>query len=245
MNRMTRVMCMAFLVSLVTAPVRGQDDKAAQAVLDKAIKALGGEEKLRQAMSWKLKDDQAEMVITVHGIEQYRSVSESEEKGKKFKSTDILNGDEGWNISGGSQSKLTKEHLAQLRQRAYQEVIPVLVYPLKGKGFKVKLDREEKVDGKSAIGVHATFPDKSESVIFFDKETGLPLKHIYKMPVYPDKTINFEHTFSNHKEIDGIKKAMKMKSKVSSNGKDETFETVITEFKVLKEVNPKTFADPK
>ena len=34
MNRMTRVMCLAFLVSIVPAPVRGQDDKAAQAVLD-------------------------------------------------------------------------------------------------------------------------------------------------------------------------------------------------------------------
>jgi hypothetical protein len=244
MNRMISLMSVAFLFSIVSAPARGQDDKAMQAVLDKAVKALGGEEKLRQTMSWKLTGDQSEPVNTVQGIERYRSVSEFEEEGKKITTTDILNGAKGWNISGGGQFELMKEGLAQVRQRAYQEVIPILVYPLKGKGFTVKSAGEEKVDGKPAIGVRATFPDKSESVLFFDKETGLPLKHTYKVQGYNDKTINVEDTFSNYKEIDGIKKAMKMKSK-ESNGKDETFDSVITEFKVLKEVDPKTFADPK
>ena len=53
-----------------------------------------------------------------------------------------------------------------------------------------------------------------------------------------------DHTFGNYNEIDCIQKAMKVTSEIYY-GKSETIETVITEFKVLKEVDSKTFAETK
>ena len=49
---------MAALVLFVAGPARSEDAKDAKAVLDKAIKALGGEEKLTKALNgstWKTK----------------------------------------------------------------------------------------------------------------------------------------------------------------------------------------------
>ena len=51
-----------------------------------------------------------------------------------------------------------------------------------------------------------------------------------------------ETTFSNYKEFDGIKKATKSESK--RNG-EKFLTTEVTEFKVLKKVDPKTFDEPK
>jgi hypothetical protein len=58
MNRLLGSVLTAALVSGLAGPVRGADDKEVQAVLDKAIKALGGAEKLGavKAFTWKAKD---------------------------------------------------------------------------------------------------------------------------------------------------------------------------------------------
>ena len=56
MKRLLGAVLAGFLMAILGSPVRA-DDKDPNAILDKAIKALGGEEKLKKAesISWKSK----------------------------------------------------------------------------------------------------------------------------------------------------------------------------------------------
>ena len=87
-----------------------------------------------------------------------------------------------------------------------------------------------------------TGPDGKDSRSALDKETGLPLKWVGKRVGYKGGEYTAETTFADYKEFDGIKKA----TKVETNRDGEPFEKwEVTEFKVLDNVEPDTFAEPK
>src|SRR5262245_40310642 len=103
-------LCSALLVSAILSsglapPVRA-DDKDVNAILDKAIKALGGEEKLKKAEAFAEKakgtlsfggnDSEFTSERTVQGVDRQRSEFESEFNGNKFKFLMVLAGEKGW-----------------------------------------------------------------------------------------------------------------------------------------------------
>ena len=94
--------------------------------------------------------------------------------------------------------------------------------------------------GKALAGVKVTPPDGKEFKLYFDKESGLPVRMVAKVAGFMGGEFTQETTFSDYKEVEGIKKAMKIVSK--RDGEPFT-EQQITEFKVLDKVDPKTFTD--
>ena len=66
--------------------------------------------------------------------------------------------------------------LANQKRDVYLQIVPEMVVPLKGEGFKVESAAEEKVGGKPAAVLKVTGPDGKEFQLFFDKESGLPVK---------------------------------------------------------------------
>src|SRR5947208_787371 len=76
------------------------DDQDAKAILDKAIKAVGGAEKLGkvQAATWKAKgtitfngnDNEFTSQATVQGLDHYRTEFDGEFNGNKFKGVTVL-----------------------------------------------------------------------------------------------------------------------------------------------------------
>ena len=62
--------------------------------------------------------------------------------------------------------------------RAYSVFVGLTVVPLKSKDFKAETAPDEKVGDKLAAVVKATGPDGKTFTIYFDKETGLPIKTI-------------------------------------------------------------------
>ena len=55
-------------------------------------------------------------------------------------------------------------------------MVSSLVIFAKGKGFKIEAAGEEKVGDKPAAVVKVTGPDSKDFKLFFDKESGLPVK---------------------------------------------------------------------
>lgn len=101
---------------------------------------------------------------------------------------------------------------------------------------------EEKIDGKPALGIKATGPDGKVFSIYFAKESGLPVKQVGKVVGFGGNEFTQETTFGAYKDLDGIKKATKIESKRDG---EKFVELEVSEFKVLKQVDPKTFAEPK
>jgi hypothetical protein len=231
---------------------RAADASDAGAVIDKAIKALGGEAKLSniKAASWKLKgkitfgdqDNAFTGRATVQGLDHSRQEFEGEFGDMKVKGVTVLAGDKGWRKFGDMKMKLDKDAIANEKRTLYLQIIPATLLPLKGKGFKVESAGDQKVNGQPAVGVKVTGPDGKDFKLYFDKKTGVPVKLVAKVIGFMGDEFTQETTYGSYKDFGGIKKATKI---VSKRDGEKFLEQEITEFKVLATVDPKAFAEPK
>jgi hypothetical protein len=78
--------------------------------------------------------------------------------------------------------------------------------------------------------------------LFFDKESGLPVKSVAKVRGFMGEEFTQETTFGGYKDFDGIKKATQIENKRDGQA---FVKLEITEFKVLDKVEDKTFAQPE
>jgi len=229
------------------------DDKDTNAILDKAIKALGGEEKLGKSTTHSTKskgtfsfngtDNEFTSQATLQGLDHHRFDLQGKFGENDFKLVMVLNGDKGWRKMGDEDvTEMDADALANEKRGIYVGAIPVTLVQLKEKGFKVESAGEEKIGDKPAVGIKVAGPDGKDFKLFFDKESGLPVKLVAKMIGFDGQEFNQETTYSEYKDFDGIKKA----TKVSSKRDGEKFLDIeITEFKVLDKVAAGTFSQPK
>jgi hypothetical protein len=243
---------LAIIFVSATASLARADENDPSVVLDKAIKALGGDEKLKKvdAITWKSKaaitfngdTNQFTSHATLQGLDHYRSEFEGEFGGNPFKGVTVVNGDKGWRKFGDNKMELDGDALANEKRQVYLQAIPSLLVPLKGKGFKLELAGEEKVGDKPAAGIKVTGPDGKDFTLYFDKESGLPVKLVAKVVGFGGDEFTQETTYKDYKDFDGIKKATKADSK--RDGED-FIKSEVTEFKVLDKVDPKAFSEPE
>jgi len=240
----------ALVVSTLALSAARADD--ADAVVDKAIKAIGGEAKLAKvnAVSWKGKgkiifndnENTFTSQATVRGVGHLRSEFEGEFGGNPFKGVTVLSGDKGWRKFGDNLMELEGDQLANEKRNVSLQVLPILLLPLKGKDYKLASAGDENVDGKPAAGVKATGPDGKDLTIYFDKESGLPVRLVATVVGFNNEEFTQETTYGDYKDFDGIKKATKS---VSKRDGQRFVEIEFTEFKVLDKVDDDTFAEPK
>src|SRR5437899_13063640 len=103
----------------MSGPVRAADAKAPNAILDKAVQALGGAEKLGKvkAASWTAKgtitfmgnDNPFTSRYVVQGLDHIRNEFEGEFGGNPVKGVTVLAGEKGWRNFGDNHSELDKE----------------------------------------------------------------------------------------------------------------------------------------
>src|SRR5579872_531804 len=236
------------LVLGLAGSVRADDAADAKAIVDKAVKAMGGEEALAKArmVSWKSKttisfngnDNVGATAVVLDGVDHYRQDVTGSFNGNDFHLTVAVSGDKGVRKFGGNSAPLEGDALAEQKRTAYLTAIPVMILPLRDKAFKLAPIAEVKVGDKPAAGLNVTAPDKKEFKIYFDKESGLPVRMIGTVRGFGNQG-EFMQTmdFSEYKDTGGIKKAMKLVAK-----REETpyLTQEITEFKVLDKVDPKT-----
>jgi hypothetical protein len=251
---MTRIL-VAFVVAVsISALGRtvSADDADAIAIVDKAMKAMGGEDKLKkiEASIWKFKGklrlgDNTEHGVTgqiiMQGLDRVRSETEIEFPGQNQKMLAILNGDKVLQDFGHMPLQ-PDEAVARLKSSLYLAIIPVTIAPLKGQRFKVGAAGEEKVGGRPAVVLKVTCPDGSDFAISFDKESGLPVKSVGKIFSLDGRQVTQERTYSNYKDFEGIKVATRVESKIHGQP-SQTSE--LTEFKLLDKVDPMAFSIPE
>jgi hypothetical protein len=251
MNRLLGALLATGFVFGLASPVRA-DDKDATAVLDKAIKAVGGEDKLGKigAFSWKSKgkirlgdnENPFNSQIILQDLDHLRSEFEGEFNGNTIKGVLVVNGDKGWRKFNDNIMDLDDDALAVEKRNAYLQIIPATLVQLKGKGFKIELASEQQIDGKPAVGIKVTGPDKKDFTLYFDKESGLPAKAVARVMGFGGEEFNQETTYADYKDFGGIKKATKVE--VKRDG--ETFVSQeVTDFKVMGKPDADTFAEPK
>jgi hypothetical protein len=246
---MKRLLGAFVVLFLVGGSVRA-DEKDAKAIVDKGIKALGGEEKLSKldAFTWKAKskitingnESEFNSQATFQGLDRFRN----EFGNDNFQGVVVLNGKTGWRKFGDQGGEIDEASLKrEIHQNIHLQLVPIKLLPLKSKEFKLETAGEEKVGDKPALGVKATDTDGKHFTIYFDKESGLPVKLTATVVGFDGQQEHKqETTYSGYKDFDGIKKATKIESKRDG---EPFIDADITEFKVLDKVDPATFSEPK
>jgi hypothetical protein len=231
--------------------LRAEGDKSATAIIDKAIKALGGEEKLKaiKAASWKGKgkftyngqDNEISSTTTIEAPGQFRQDFEVEIMGNMVTGSTVISGDKGWRKLNDDVGEMDKDALANERLNICPQLLPHSLLLLKSDRVKVATVPEEKVDDKPAVGLKVAMPSGKDFTIYFDKASGLPVKYTATVG-FMNEEAKQETFLSNYKEVAGVQKATHVEVR---RGGDKFLTYDVLEFKTLKEVDPRTFTEPK
>jgi hypothetical protein len=232
-------------------PAAGPDAKE---VIDKAITALGGEDKItaleaktietksKGKLNFSGNEGDFTTTTTTQGMTKFRQDFKGDFGGNEIKGVTVLDGEKAWRKFGDNTSKLEDAELANQKRAVYLAVVPAVILPLKtAKDFKVESTKEDKVNDKPAIALKIVGPDKKDFELFFDKETGLPVKMVAQVAGLGGDEFTQETTYGNYKEFEGVKRATKIENKRDGQ---KFIDVEVTGVKALDKVDPKTFGEP-
>jgi hypothetical protein len=233
------------------ARVQADNPPEVKSILDKAIKAMGGEEKLTKfkAATWKGKGKinlmGTEIEFTAEGaaqpLTQSRGRSEADFNGMKFERLQVVNGDKGWISMMGNVEEMPEDQLAAAKEDLFAGWVARLV-PLKDAAFKLVPLAEIKVGDRPAVGIKVSHKDHKDISLYFDKEKGLLLKVQRRAKDMTGQEVNQETFFTDYKEDNGLQHAHKHKTKQDGN---DFLEIQFSEYKPVEKLDESTFAKPQ
>ena len=186
------------------------DREDALAIIDRAIKAHGGEEALTKAQNAVRKGSgilinagQETLFTDVISMNLPGKVRMNLEIGKGNTVVTVLNGDQGWQRSGGAVSDLGRDFRDEIREEAYILWLTTLA-PLKKEGFDLAPVAEIKVDGKPAEGVKVSRKSYRQVRLYFDKGTGMLVK-ISGAGRVAGLVVEKEYLYSGFKDFGGAR----------------------------------------
>lgn len=225
MKRRMALILIFFLAMAANAPTRAGDGDEARAILDKAIKAHGGEEKLRRFQTWSVKfkgknyvDGQV-LPFTgqrfVRLPNQSRVVVDCGEGDGKYRQIRVLNGDRGWTMEKGRTAEMNNLLLAAEKDDLYADRLEKLV-TIKEGSFKLSPLHERKIDGRRVMGIRVTHEGYRDFTLLFDSSTGLLVKTEHRYKSEESKESISEVFFEGYKEFEGIQCPTKVALKVDN-----------------------------
>jgi hypothetical protein len=239
------------LGSLMLGRVGGQDKPDPAAVLERGIKALGGEANLvkYRAATWKAKGtyyglkgkgDEFSGEWAVQPPNHFRADVEFQRNGVTFHEVRVINGDKGW-------IKLEKQDAQELDKDALEEEKKLmnaqwltLVPLLRDKSFQLEALPDSMVDGIAVAGIKVT-RGGSEFRLYFSKETGLLRKSERRLKDEGGREVKQEVLYSDYADHNGMQHAMKRV--VLRDGK-KFIEERISDYKPAENVDEKLFLKP-
>jgi hypothetical protein len=210
---------------LLVVPAQADEAKEARALLDRAIKAMGGKDKLTryQAATWKGKGKvhaHGDLGVgdlaadwSVQGLDKYRWVGEatfllpcSFELKRPFNL--VLNRDKAWIKEGPAETQdLTElpEAVAFLRADLCVVRLAEMLVPLAGKEYRLSPLGELKIGSKDAVGIKAICKGQPDIDLFFDKKTHLPLHSEVRVKESASEEVLYSFYYGAYREIQGVK----------------------------------------
>jgi outer membrane lipoprotein-sorting protein len=237
--------CGLLFLCLVAVPARADDQAEAQALIARALKAAGGEEKLAR-----LTAQTVEEKGTWYGMGQGLPYTGkySFQWPDRFRMevegifTMVVNGDKGWIKNQQGTVDMPREQLGREKENIYGSNVATLV-PLKDKAFTLTTLPETKIEDRPCVGVKVTHKDRRDVLLYFDKQTGLLIKTEQMVqPEDPNAAQVKQEAFqSEFKDFDGVKVATKVV--VKRDGKVYV-EAAILDVKLAEKLDDTVFGKP-
>lgn len=187
-------------------------------IIDKAIEAHGGADKLGQFKAVSAKWVGKHKVENVFYWDAVRAVTYempdkirldyevSNPNGTKFSFSRVVSGKQGWQGSTRGTRDLSEAQVAQIADELYAHwLASVVPLKLKDKGFEFSPAGSVVVDGKDAVGIGVSCKGRPDVNLYFDKQTGLVIKSERRAK---DPGTNEEYTaesiYRDHKPFQGV-----------------------------------------
>ncbi len=203
--------CLAAAVVLgPVRPARAQDD--ARAVVAKAVKALGGAERLARpsATLTKIKGSLTAVGpatftgdLWVRKPGEFKTVFRLDVGGAKTSVTQVMQGDKGWVQEDNGVHDPDPATLADMKESAYHDRVMSLLPLLEDKTFTLTALGPGKVDGRATVGVAVTATGRPEVTLHFDAASGLLARSEYRVTKAAlGKAVATAWAFDDYREVD-------------------------------------------
>jgi hypothetical protein len=240
----------ATLMLGLAAPAWSQDNS--KAIIEKAIQAQGGADKLAKA---KVTHEKSKGIIYFDGMEIPFKAETYQQLPNQFKNTvslnamgmevtiiQALNGDKGWSGFNGKIKDADDKEFAALKEELHASNVTALLPLLNDKGFELKVLGETQVDNKVAVGVQVSFKGRHDIKLYFDKDNGLLVKVTRPGQDPLEKPVTQEEFYSDYKVVEGVKQPHRVV--VHQDGK-KFMEVDYLQFNFAPSFDAKIFARPQ
>jgi outer membrane lipoprotein-sorting protein len=237
-----KITWMVALTLTVPAGRVAAQEETAKAIIERAIEAHGGEERLarihasrvRYRGTFFLLMDQTRAFIaetTFQLPSQFKTVIESTTPDKKkHTGVHVINGDKMSMTADGVPQTMDAAQVQDIRARMLINRAVLLVPLLRDRNYQLSVVETVKVNDRPAVGVRVAPMGKAgiELRLYFDKELGLLVKTEYPRSDGAGKVVREEQYFGNFKDDGGYKRPYKF---VVEWGGKKIMEAEITDVK--------------
>jgi hypothetical protein len=242
----------ALLLVLSAAPrVPAADDESPRAIVERAIKAHGGQERLEKLKADRVtlkgtmlvNDNKAEFTAetTVNMPSQFRNVVNLKFDTSTRKVVQILNGDKVIvTVDDDPKKDIPASAVAEMREILQLERATRLAPLLSDKSFELAALGEGKVHDKPAVVVKVSSKKHADLKMYFDKESGLLVKTEHDLTEGKQK-VTQEEFYSEFKEIGGYKRPTKL---VVFRAGKKLMDAELVDVKYLDKVDETLFTKP-
>jgi len=248
-TRLLMVLTTAGLV-LGLAPAGRAQDGEVKALLDRAIKALGGAERIEKYQAGRVKSKgrlelsggiEMTQDIAYQLPDKFRQEMGMTVNGKAITVVTVYDGKQGAVLVDGKKLPADAKITEALKDGLYQMQVGRLLM-LKDKGIEVSAVGEAQVNGKPAVGVRVVKKGEPDVNLYFDKQTALPVKVETRAHDFmTGQEVTEERIITEYQQVDGLPAAKKIE--VNRDGK-RFLDAEVTEVKFLERIDDSEFAIP-
>jgi hypothetical protein len=206
-------LAVAFL--FVTAP-RGFTQADVKAIIEKAVQAHGGAEKINKMNCIQSKgkgklelfgnsiDMSQEVTIKFAG--KFREVAELEVGGQKVKVISVFDGSKAAIMANGQAVDITDKIMEEFKEGAYAMNVGRLTNLLTDKSLQLSPLGESKVEGRPAVGVKVASKGHRDLDLYFDKDSGMLIKvQTRKNDLQTMQEVDEERIVKEYQDVQGHK----------------------------------------
>jgi hypothetical protein len=249
-RKMRNLLVPAVVSCLFLAGSVSRADDDVKTILDKAIKAHGGAEKLGKHTGSVTKTkgtiDLAGGIdfiqeMTLKSPNKFKESIQMTVMGKTFTVTSAYDGEKAWIDYAGTNIDVNEKLMAEFKEQAYMMSIGDLS-GLSDKKLELSLLGEVQVEGKPAVGVKVASKGHRDISLFFDKASSMLVKveHL-ALDASGGQDVMQERIIQEYQELNGVKVAKKIH--VNRDGK-KFMEAEVLEVKYLDKLDDNEFVKP-
>ncbi len=231
-------------------PAFGQENP--KAIIEKAVKAYGGLEKLAKMKTTHMKTKGTIDLFgginftqdaTIQLPNKFREAIQMDVMGQQVNVTTVFNGEKGWiKVNDMDTMDMDDNILEIMRDAVYAMRLVQQVFLLNEKEFEVAPLGEIKVNDRPSVGIKVNAKGKKEVSMYFDRETGLMSRFDHRTKdAQSGEEVAEERIILEYQDIDGFKTAKRVL--VNRDGKKFT-EVEILEVKISDKADDGDFTKP-